>query len=51
MVTVQPAWKTMAAASGSAATLNSAAGVVLPRPDEPPMITKSLTWLTSCGSR
>ena len=51
MVTVQPAWKTMAAASGSTAMLNSAAGVTLPRPVEPPMITKSLTWLTSCGSR
>ena len=41
----------MAAASGSAAMLNSAAGVTFPRPDEPPMMTKSLTWLTSFGWR
>ena len=51
MVTVQPAPKTMAAASGSAAMLNSAAGVTLPRPAEPPMITKSLTRPASSGSR
>ena len=50
MVTVQPAPNTIAAASGSAAMLNSAAGVTLPRPAEPPMITKSLTCVTSSGS-
>ena len=51
MVTVQPARNTTAAASGSAPMLNSAAGVTLPRLAEPPMITKSLTRLTSRGSR
>jgi len=35
MVTVQPAANTTAAASGSAAMLNSAAGVTLPRPGRP----------------
>ena len=49
MVTVQPAPNTIAAASGSAAMLNSAAGVTLPRPDEPPMITKSLTSVVRAG--
>ena len=34
-----PLWKTFAAASGSMAILNSAFGVKLPRPAEPPMIT------------
>ena len=51
MVTVQPAPNTIAAASGSAAILNSAAGVTFPRPAEPPMITKFLTWETSSGYR
>jgi hypothetical protein len=31
--------------------LNSAAGVTLPRPAEPPMITKSLTQVARRGSR
>src|ERR1039458_1753636 len=51
MVTVHPAPNTIAAASGSAAILNSAAGVTFPRPAEPPMMTKSLTRVTSRGSR
>ena len=42
---------TIAAASGSAQMLNSAAGVTLPREAEPPMITKSLTHDASRGSR
>ena len=41
----------MAAASGSAQMLNSAAGVTLPREAEPPMITKSRTQVASRGSR
>ncbi len=51
MVTSQPASNTIAAASGSAAMLNSAAGVTLPRPADPPMITKSRTQPGSRGSR
>ena len=51
MTTVQPARNTSAAASGSAHMLYSAAGVVLPRPAEPPMITKSRTQSASRGSR
>src|SRR5580704_7657594 len=49
--TVQPAANTMAAASGSAQMLYSAAGFTLPRPAEPPMITKSRTHSGSRGSR
>ncbi len=49
--TVHPARKTIAAASGSAQMLNSAAWLTLPRLAEPPMITKSLTQLASRGSR
>ena len=41
----------MAAASGSAQMLYSAAGFTLPRPAEPPMITKSRTHSGSRGSR
>src|SRR5579862_9702275 len=51
MITGQPAPNTIAAASGSAHMLYSAAGVVLPRPDDPPMITKSRTHPDSRGSR
>ncbi len=51
MATVQPAQNTIAAASGSAPMLNSAAGVTFPRPAAPPMITKSLTCVTSRGYR
>ena len=51
MVTGQPAPNTIAAASGSAAMLNSAAGVAFPRPADPPMITKLPTWETRCGYR
>ncbi len=49
--TVHPAPKTIAAASGSAQILNSAAWFTLPRDAEPPMITKSLTQDASRGSR
>ena len=49
--TVQPALKTAAAASGSAQMLYSAAGVTLPRPADPPMITNSRTQSVSRGSR
>jgi hypothetical protein len=49
--TVHPARKTIAAASGSAQMLNSAAWFMLPRLAEPPMITKSLTQVASRGSR
>ena len=50
-MTCHPAPNTIAAASGSVAMLNSAAGVVFPLVAEPPMITKSATWLTSSGRR
>ena len=49
MVTRQPAANTIAAASGSHQMLNSAAGVMFPRLAEPPMMTKSATWVTSGG--
>ena len=49
--TVHPAQKTIAAASGSAQMLYSAAWFTLPREAEPPMITKSLTHVASRGSR
>ena len=49
--TVHPEEKTIAAASGSAQMLNSAAWFMLPRDAEPPMITKSLTQVASRGSR
>ncbi len=51
MVTCHPVSNTIAAASGSAAMLNSAAGVTLPRPADPPMMTKSRTQPASRGSR
>ena len=51
MVTRHPALNVMAAASGSAQMLNSAAGVTFPRPAEPPMMTKSRTQPASRGSR
>src|SRR5215472_12974390 len=51
MVTRHPAANTIAAASGSVRMLYSAAGVVFPRPADPPMITKSATWLASAGCR
>ena len=51
MVTVQPARNTAAAASGSAQMLYSAAGVTLPRPADPPMITNWRTQSASRGSR
>ena len=51
MVTVHPARNTTAAASGSAQMLYSAAGVTLPRPADPPMITNSRTQSASRGSR
>ena len=50
MCTVQPARNTIAAASGSAHMLYSAAGVALPRPADPPMITKPRTQSASRGS-
>ena len=50
-ITIQPARKTAAAASGSAQMLYSAAGVVLPRPADPPMITNCRTQSASRGSR
>src|SRR5439155_616969 len=47
MVTRQPAANTIAAASGSHQMLNSAAGVMFPRPAEPPMMTRSAARVTA----
>ncbi len=51
MVTRHPAPNTIAAASGSVAMLYSAAGVTFPLVADPPMITRSATWLVSAGCR
>lgn len=50
MVMSHPAANTMAAACGSVRMLNSATGVTLPRPAEPPIITSSATFSTMSGA-
>ena len=49
MVIGTPLWKTMAAASGSCQTLNSAAAVALPADADPPIKTIRWTFLAVSG--
>ena len=49
MVSGSPLSNTIAAASGSTQMLNSAIGVLLPRPVEPPMITISRIFSRTSG--
>ena len=44
-----PLWKTIAAASGSCQTLNSAAGVALPAEAEPPIKTILFSFFALSG--
>ncbi len=45
-----PLWKTIAAASGSCHTLNSAAGVALPADAEPPIKTIRFNFFALSGN-